>query len=172
VSPRSFLRALVFAAAAGAACWLLVPAPVPLRLCLAMGAAAQLAVTAPARRRGVVAAALCGGCGLALLALPLPLASFAVLSAAVFGACRSGFLFRQRPARAAFTEVVLLSAGLALVAFLAGPHGRSLPLACWGFWLVQSGYFLVGGVAARADDESGSGDPFESARSRILALLD
>jgi hypothetical protein len=167
VTPRSFLRALGFAAAAGAACWLLVPAPVPLRLFLVLGAAAQLAVTAPSRSRGVVAAALCGGCGLALLALPLPFPSFAVLCAAALGACRSGFLYRQRPARAVLAETVLLSAGLALASFLG-----SLPLACWGFWLVQSGYFLAGGVTARADDESGGGDPFERARSRILGLLD
>jgi hypothetical protein len=173
VSAPVFLRALVSAAGAGAACWLLAPA-VDARFVLVAGAAAQLAATAPSRRRGLAAAALCGGLGLGVLALRLPLAQTALLGAALFGACRSGFLFRQRPARALAVEALLLAGGLALAGWLAGPWPslRSLALGCWGFWLVQSAYFLVGGVSARSDDDAAAGDAFERARSRILALLD
>lgn len=179
--PRSpFLRSLAFAVAAGLACWLLAPALVigcfgstagAVRLLIVLGAAAQLAVTAASHRRGLVAAALCGGICFTLFVLPLSVARTAVLSAAVFGACRSGLLYRQRAARAVAVEALLLVSGLALASFLAGPGGHSLPMAFWGFWLVQSAYFALGGVAPRRDEPAPS-DPFDRARARILALLD
>jgi hypothetical protein len=43
--------------------------------------------------------------------------------------------------------------------------------AIWGFFLVQSFFFLLGGVAERAATPAGL-DPFEVARARAVALME
>jgi hypothetical protein len=68
-------------------------------------------------------------------------------------------------------ETCLLAGGLGLSRFLAGPNPLQIALAIWGFFLVQSFFFLVGGVAERAEVAAGL-DPFELARARALALLE
>jgi hypothetical protein len=176
---RSFVHALAFAAGIAVVAWLLA---LPLaasfgprsaaRALIVGGVAAQLALTAPSRRRGCAAAGLAVAGGALVLLLPLPVSTTALLAAALLGACRSGVLYRARPARALAVELLLLVGGLALGHTLSGGFGGSLPLALWGFWLVQSGYFLVGGVVERDDPDPAGRDPFEQARSRILALLE
>jgi hypothetical protein len=175
---RPFVRSLVFAVAAAGA--LLVGTPVLAPLCgssaalrflILAGVVAYAVALAPSRGRAAPAAALAACAGALLLALPLGLGLYALGGAALLGVCRSGVLYRARPARAALLEIGLLGAGLALAAFLAGGTLLRLALACWGFWLVQSAYFAVGGVAARPDDLAPE-DPFERARARILTLLE
>ena len=46
-------------------------------------------------------------------------------------------------------EALLLFGGLALARQLIGPSMLSLVLAVWGFFLVQSVFFLVSGVAEK-----------------------
>ena len=175
---RPFVRSLGFAAIAAAA--LLVGTPLfasvvgeraAVRFLILAGVVACAAVAAPSRGRALRAALLATAGSALLLALPLGLGTHALGAATLLGVCRSGVLYRSRPARAWLLELALLGTGLALAAFLAGGSLLRLALACWGFWLVQSGYFAVGGVAARPEDEAPE-DPCERARTRILALLE
>jgi hypothetical protein len=46
----------------------------------------------------------------------------------------------------------------------------TLSLAIWGYFLVQSSYFLVGGRSPRRDGPPR--DPFEQARARLQRLLE
>ena len=125
---------------------------------------------APGRRRSLlVAIPVAAVGGLILLLAPEP-EQAAVLSAAMIAACRSGFLYRSRPGRALLVELVLASVGLAVAGLLWGPGLLTAALALWGYYLVQSIFFLVGGVQVRR--RPAEGDAFELARSRLLTLLE
>jgi hypothetical protein len=178
VSRSPFARSLVFALGAAAA--LLVGAPLlapafgeraAVRFLLVAAIVAHAAMFGPSRSRGARAAAIAAGLGALLLTLPLGVRATAVAAAAILAVARSGILFRARPVRAAMLEGLLLGGGLAVAAFLAGPWLARLALATWGFWLVQSAFFAVGGIAPRPE-ESSNNDPFERARAQVLALLD
>ena len=178
MSRSPFARSLVFALGAAAA--LLVGAPLlapafgeraAVRFLFVAAVVVHAALLAPSRARGVRAAAFAAGLGALLLALPLGVRATALAAAALLGLCRSGILFRARPVRAALLESLLLAGGLAIAAFLAGPWLARLALAVWGFWLVQSAFFAVGGIDPRPE-ESSNNDPFERARAQVLALLD
>jgi hypothetical protein len=84
---------------------------------------------------------------------------------------RSGFLFSMKSARALVTETGLLAAGLAMAYVLAGWGVLSMALATWGFFLVQSLYFLVGGTGQRAGKAEDI-DPFEKAHKQAARLMD
>ncbi|HSD10111.1 MAG TPA: hypothetical protein VLF14_03950, partial [Candidatus Binatia bacterium] len=84
---------------------------------------------------------------------------------------RSGFLYRSTPARSVVVEAIITGGGLLFARFLCGPSSAALLLSTWGFFLVQSVYFLVGGTYTPA----GSGrhpDPFQDAYGRAMALLE
>lgn len=172
----SFGRALGFAVAAAAA--LLVAAPLlapvfgtrALLRGFAVGVAVVYLMGLGPRWRGVASAAVAAGLGAVLLVLPLPVASTVAAMAGVVALCRSGILYRQRPLRALVAEALLLAGGLALARFLAGGGPVSWALATWGYFLVQSTFFLIGGVRVRR--EAPSEDPFERARAELLALLE
>lgn len=175
---NSFARSLVFAAAAAlglaAAVTLLAPVFGPRAVLLAyIAAAAALygAGLAPSLRASLRAGAVGAGLAFGLWLLPLGLQGTAMGAAAIVSIVRSGVVHRMRPLRAALAEVALGGGGLALAALLADGGLASLALGVWGFFLVQSLYFLIGGVGTRGD-ESQAVDPFERARARLLALLD
>ena len=177
MSRSPFARSLAFAL--GAAGALLVGAPLlapafgeraAVRLLLVAAVVVWAALLAPTRSRSARAAASAAAFSALLLALPLGVVATALAAAALLGVCRSAILFRARPARAALLESLLLGGGLALAAFLAGPWLARLALAAWGFWLVQSAFFAVGGIGPRP--EFRNDDPFERARAQVLALLD
>jgi hypothetical protein len=109
------------------------------------------------------------GCGVAVVATTTT--ELCLGLAVVLGLARSVFLYRAAPARAVMTEAVLLIGGLWFARFLAGPTLVSTAFAIWGFWLVQSCYFLIAGIRARAPAR-GDVDPFEHACQRATALLD
>jgi hypothetical protein len=67
-------------------------------------------------------------------------------------------------------ETTLQAAGLLLAFFLAGRDPLSLAVATWGHFLVQSVFYLLGAVQLRRREPKG--DPFDEARTRLLALLD
>jgi hypothetical protein len=171
---RSLLFALV-AAAGAVVTSTLTPypfaAPLLLRAYL-VGCAVLYAAGLAARPRAALRAAAAGaGLGLLLLLLPLGLPGTALGAAAIVAVLRSGLLYRARPLRAAASEALLLAGGLLLAAFLtdARPFGIPLGLGVWGYFLVQSVFFLIGGVTPRRAE--GPLDPFERARAELLALL-
>jgi hypothetical protein len=174
---NGFGRAVVFAAGAAAAVFaaevLLAPvlgARATLRGFALASAAVYLAGLGPSWRRGSAAAVAAAVTGVGVLTLPLSVSHTAVAAAGVIALGRSGILYRSRPLRALALEALLATGGLALASTLAGGGAASLALAVWGFFLVQSVFFLIGGIEARPDP--GPADPFERARAELLALLD
>jgi hypothetical protein len=175
---NTFARSILFAAlAAGfASPWLALARPIlggkwALALYLVAVVAAYLGGLAPPRRRGIpifVAALLAGG-GVAIVASSP--SELALGLCAVLAVGRSGFLYRAPAARAVVIEAALAGGGLVFARFLAAHSPLALALALWSFFLVQSFYFLVGGIRVR----SGGGrhpDPFQDAYGRALALLE
>jgi hypothetical protein len=134
-------------------------------------ASAYLAGLGASRRQGLAAGLLVGlvGTGVALAA-PVPRDAL-LATALLLGLCRSGLLYRARFARALVLEGVLLCAGLGIAGHLLGGSTFSAVLAVWAFFLVQSVFFLVGGVETRRE-EPGDADPFDTARARALELLE
>jgi hypothetical protein len=175
---NGFARSLLFAAAVAGAfpVFALVVNPVlgratALSLYLVGIAVLYVAGLTPRRSRGVVAAGIASALGVLVLLLAPSVGTIAVGAALVVAVCRSGVLYRSRRARALVFETLLLAGGLGLARFLAGPDTLQVAFAIWGFFLVQSFYFVLGGVAERAEPPVGL-DPFEVARSRALALME
>ncbi len=172
------LKTLAFGlvAALGSIPWAMVAGPFfghPSALagyCLTM-AVLYAAVIASSWPRGVAvagAAGLAAGSVAVLAATP----SEAILGAAlILAVARSGFLYRGRPARTVVLEAALTFGGLLFARVLAGPTLLSAGLAIWAFFLVQSLFFLAGGVREREPEEPRI-DPFERARKRALALME
>ena len=175
---NTFARSLVFAAAAAGIAplvWLglgpIVGVGNAVVLLWLAATSIYVAGIAPAHRIAVGAGAFALGGLLSLFAASTTqVAMAAALSLAV---CRSGVLYRSRPLRAIVQETALGLGGVALAAFAQGP-GFPGPLAAaaglWSYLLVQSLFFLLGGVRRRSPD--GDRDPFEHARTRLLALLE
>jgi len=169
---NGFGRSLLFAAAAAAglpvavtfaAPWLGSASVLKLYLLAVAGCYAVGLGDRPGPRRRAAIAATAGGAVVA--ALPLDLAGTALCAAALVAVCRSGLHHRQLPLRAFAIELGLGAAGLAAAAFLASGGLRAMALAVWGYFLVQSAYFLIGGRSPRAGGEPV--DPFERARARL-----
>ena len=176
---NSFARSVVFAAAAA-----LLAVPFFLLFAPLFGAhtavaglsivlsAAYVAGIAGDVRRGLGAAALVGLLGLLVVAIAGSLAEVVIGSAVVLAVVRSGLLHRRRGgARTLAVEVFLGVAGLLVARFLADASIAGLALAIWGFFLVQSFFFLLGAApgAVRVHREV---DPFERARGRLLDLFE
>jgi hypothetical protein len=174
----SFSRSAGFAALAalGWIPWLLVSAP------LVGGAAARavylvtvtalyaggLATGVP--RRALVTCAVALG-GLVLACLAPGTSALCVGLAGVLGTVRSAFLRRTDAVRAVAIEGVLLVGGLVFARFLAGGTVTGIAMALWGFLLVQSCFFLLGGVRVRFPDPH-RGDPFDEAVARATDVLE
>jgi len=175
---NSFGRSLAFAALAGAAwpAFALAAAPLigthaALSLYLVASAAIYVAGLAPRRVHGLGAAIVAAALGAVFVAVARDPGVVALGAAIGVGVCRSGLLYRARGGRALAAEACLLGAGLLLARYLATPGVLGVALALWGFFLVQSGFFLIGGVSKRNGDVRGI-DRFDSARRRALALLE
>ena len=175
---NTFGRSAVFAALAGIGIlpWIVLAGPMlgmrwALAVYLVTLTATAVVGAAPSLRRGLgvsVMVTLLGGC-LAVTTHTLP--ALALGLAVLFAMARGVFLYRLRPARAVAVEVALVGGGLLFARFLAGPSLISLVLAVWGFLLVQSVFFLVGGVRVR-ERAVPQQDPFDTAHERARALLD
>jgi len=133
-------------------------------------AATYLAWIAGGARRALGAAALAGLGSLVLLVLAPGPFLLAVGAALLVAVVRSGFLYRGPQPRLLLLEGVLLLAGLAVAEALAAPGVLGIALAIWGYFLVQSLYFLLARPARRAVRPAG--DPFERARERLERLLE
>jgi hypothetical protein len=130
-----------------------------------------LVAMAPSWSRGIRIGFLAGVLGGATL-LFAPNATVAVLGATVLlGLMRSGFLFRARPGRALLVELGLLAGGLLLANALADTGSLGFAVAIWGFFLVQSVYFLLGGIGERPESTPEI-DPFEQACVRATRVME
>ena len=125
----------------------------------------------PTWRHGIRAAALCGGAStLAGIVLPIP-GAILLTSAAALAVGRSALLHRSRPARALVTEVALLAFGLAFARGLYGGSALDVGMAVWGFFLVQSTFFVLGDQR-HAQPSAAPGDPFETAQAKMEEVLE
>jgi hypothetical protein len=174
---NGFSRSVLFGAAAAAAF-----APVALTLSPWLGVQWSLVVFAAlavplyltglgdTRRRGVTAAlfAMLGIAGVGVLgATPR---EALVAAAVVLGLARSGLAYPGPFVRSAVLESALLAGGLMVANVLIGSSTLSVVLAVWGFFLVQSFFFLV--VGARPIAAPRRVDPFDEARDRAIAIMD
>ncbi len=173
---NGFGGSLVFAAVAAGALLVTFPLLAPVvgaaaALCLfSVGiAVVYLVGLAPSWRRGFGAAIVASVLGAILLILPFGVPCTVAGAAGIVAVCRSGVLYRQRTLRALVAEAGLTAGGLALASFLAAGGLVSWALAAWGYFLVQSVFFLVGGVQPRR--EGGPSDPFDRAREELLTLI-
>jgi hypothetical protein len=142
-------------------------------LYLAAAGTVYAAGLAPTLRRALLVGILMGGLSLLLLAVARDLAEVAVGIAFLVSGFRCFSLHQGAGVRTLVVEAVLGLGGLAFAGLLAG-SGRGpvgIALAIWGYFLVQALFFLVGGLRVRSLGE-GEGDPFDAARSRLLALLE
>jgi hypothetical protein len=175
---RSFGGSLVFGAvaAAGYAPFALLCGPHPggaatLALYAVLAAAAYAFALAPDRRRGLAGAALTAALGAGLLALgSAPSQAFAAAGLAL-AISRSALLYRSRFARALFAEGALLVAAVGVTRLLVQDTLVAGILAVWGFFLVQSVFFVIGGMRERSPAPAGA-DAFEVARTRAVSILE
>jgi hypothetical protein len=175
---NSFGGSILFAAVAGAGLLVAITVLGPILGVssvvsgYAVGAAILYAIGIASNRRDRAAAgALASVLGMLLLLLPIGAHATVAGAAAIVATCRSGLLYRSRPLRAILLESALLVAGLGLAQLAMGRGVASLALAAWGYFLVQSLFFLVGGVTSRPPSTEDA-DPFDRARSRLQELLD
>ncbi len=172
---NTFARSAAFAAAAAIGCiaWNTVARPIAggaiaIVVYLVGVTAVYLAGIGPDRIRRpavVLAAVLLAGWLGVFARTP---GELAIGLAIILATARSVFLYRAPAARAVATEAVLVIGGLLFARFLAA---SSLALAIWGFLLVQSCFFLVGGVRVRPTPGRHP-DPFEDAYGRAIALIE
>ena len=105
--------------------------------------------------------------GLALLPLSLPATAALVVFGVAVG--RTGLTSQRPRARAWVIESCLALGGIGLAAFLFAPGAAGLALAIWGFFLVQSAYFLVGGRSEHPP--AAETDRFEHASRQLERML-
>ena len=147
---------------------------------LLLAAAVYLFGVARGPLRGMAAAGATLLCGSTLLLFGASVSELALALALLIGLFRSGLLHPARQksahgfARRFAIEASLIGSGLALASYLFHGAPVSEASALWGFFLVQSAFFLIGGAAAatrRDSSEPPEIDPFERACRRARALL-
>ncbi len=169
----TFARSVVFAAvvAAGALPWMVIASPMlgswtARAIYLVVAATAYLAGLAVGpRSRWVAAAGL--SCAVASL-LAHSVSELAMAVAVVIGVLRSGLLYHASGPRKVLRELLLVGGGLLLARVLAATSLPPTAAGLWGFFLVQSCYFLV---AASPFQARANGDAFEAAYRRADELL-
>jgi hypothetical protein len=180
MEPQRFGRHLLFAIAAAvgtpAAVVLLGPllgTSEALRAYVAgLGIAYLLLISDTSRRRLQV------GLGAAAVALLVLAVTDSVLGVALGGAVmiavtRSALLFDSPGLRGLALETAISGGGLFFARYFFDAQSLvGIALALWIFFLIQSGYFIVGGVGARPSIASDQGDAFEAAREHLTHLLD
>ena len=124
----------------------------------------------PTTRR-LAAAVLTGIAGITIAVVCRDAIVLCVGLGVALAVARSVFLYRAVPARAVVTEAALAGGGLLFARLLgtASPLGAALPI--WGFFLVQSCFFLAAGAREQRTD-SGHPDPFDSAYARAMDVLE
>jgi hypothetical protein len=172
-----FSSSLVFAAVFGLAAvpYLLVALPAfGLIRTVAIGSIvsvfAYIVVASPSLVRGLRYGALTLVLGVGLYALaPAVVVPFA--SAALLGIVRSGLLYRTKSGRGLAIEGMLFLLATSVAQLLAGSTVQSYGLAVWGFFLVESAFFLFEGASPRTEPEPAE-DHFERARREATRLME
>jgi hypothetical protein len=150
--------------------WLGVTGAVALHAVIAVAFHLAWLATGPRRRAAVFATvALLGALSAGASG---SLGGLLVLLSGLVASVRSGWLFRRPPARAlaveAAVQVGALGVGWLLFSLVApGPVG--LAVVVWGWFVAQSGFFLVGELRPRRAHRSG--DAFEDASRALDRLL-
>jgi hypothetical protein len=132
-------------------------------------AAGALAVAASSRRARVLigfAASLVSW--IVLLRAP-SLSVLAVALTLVVALVRSGVLMRQGAVRGLVVEMACGACSLGLAYALYAPTVVGAALSLWGWFLVQSCFYLLAAIRPRR--HAGVADPFDVSRSRLLELL-
>jgi len=179
-----FARSLVFALLCGAASvpWLVIARPLlgdRLALALYATAAATIYVLGISSRRsvGIGAALALLVCAGSLLLLSTSFTPYVIALAGVTASLRSALLW-PGPKQSASgllghwaREIALTAAGLWLAArLIEGPSAFADSLAIWGFFMVQSGFWLLHPRAIASSTTSN--DPFEVTSRHLRAVLD
>jgi hypothetical protein len=145
----------------------------------ALAAALYLFGIARHPARGLAAAFATLVCCIGLVMIGATAREIALAAAVLVGVFRSGLLYAgagsQGFGRRFGIEAGLLSGGLALACLLAPASAAPGGFAFWGFFLAQSGFFLLGGAAARtreASEPPHAPDPFAESCRRAREVLD
>ncbi len=175
---RGFGRSLLFAALAGLASFPLTVALLPL-LGWWGASSAVFTLWVSLYAMGLLRSATARAAALlSLLSLAIVLhgaganfQSVAVALGVALAFVRSGFAFSMRPVRAVVVESAIGALALGMLHFFGGGGPVATALGVWGYFLVQSVFFLAGG---RGEREAGPVllDPFEEARRNAESLLD
>jgi len=129
-----------------------------------------LVAIAPNLGRGLRIGILAGAIGVGIC-LVAPGEGAALLGMTmILGLMRSGFLFPRRLARAVAVELGLAGFSGLLAGSLAGPSSLSLGIAVWGFFLVQSLFFVIGGIEVWRPGVTE--DAFEKARREAMRMME
>jgi len=124
---------------------------------------------APPWRRGLPVALLVGVLAAPLFLAADSLAQVGVLAALLAALCRGTLLRRERQVRGLAIEAGLTLFGLGLAGLLAGPGPAGIALGIWGYFLIQSLFFLIEPRPTGALRERP--DPFDEASTRLRRLL-
>ena len=159
----SFGRSAAFAACAalGWMPWVVLGGPRALYLVAATSAYVG-GLGGPRRLPAAMLTAIAGG----VLVVAGDAAVLCIGLAVALAVARSAFLYRAAPARAVVVEAALAGGGLFFARLLGTPS-----LAIWGFFLVQSFFFLLPAVRVR-ETTTGHPDPFEAAHARAMEVLE
>jgi hypothetical protein len=123
------------------------------------------------RARGLSAAIVTAIAGGAIAVAGRDAAALCIGLAVVLAVARSVFLHHAAPARAVVIEAGLSGGGLVFARLLGTRSLLGAALPIWGFFLVQSCFFLIGGIRERAEDGRHP-DPFEAACARAMEVLE
>ena len=174
---RSFSGTLGFGLAAGIGfpgfALLAAPflgAPTALNLWLALGAISYSALLGRNWRERITGAFLAAVFVVPAALLAHGTASLAMGAALAIAIVRTHQLGTGRLARMIALEGMLAVLGFAFVTALSGPGWVAASLAIWGWFLVQSLYFLVGGLVAQGADADV--DRFDLAAREVARILE
>ena len=136
---------------------------------LVMVAGLYAMAIAPSHRRGVAGAGFVTLLGAAIVLAGARTPELALGLAGGVAVARSRLLYPTRAMRSIAVELALGLGGLLVAQWFARSGVLGESLALWGYWLVQSVYFPLGGVSPGG--RAARGDPFDDARERLQCLI-
>ncbi len=141
-------------------------------LCLfvALGAIAYAALLGQGLRERVAGAFIAALFIVPTVLLTNEIAGVAMGAALAIAIARTRILGTSHLPRTVAVEAALAAFGFAFVTALDGPGWFPISLAIWGWFLVQSLYFLIGGLPAPVLE--GDVDPFDLASEQANRILE
>jgi hypothetical protein len=129
-----------------------------------------LVAIAPNLARGLPIGFLAGAIGVGICLIAPGKGAAMLGMTMLLGLMRSGFLFPRRLPRAVAVELGLAGVSGLLASSLAGPSSLSLGIAVWGFFLVQSLFFVIGGIEVWRPGVTE--DAFDKARREATRMME